>query len=342
MIEHKPLLHCDWLQLNLQAPRDLEVKYQGFYTVKLMPYSTRHFKIVEEIYKDGMRIATVTRVPLSNVLEPDTILIKFDNWLLYSYNIYHYITRFIALNGFKFKSISRLDLCIDFQCLANNMIPSTFIKNYMFEKYLRLGRTTIGNSHFQQIGTGLSHNSLKFGSNTSDVSVQLYNKTLEMTKMTWKPWIAESWLKAGFNMDADTWRLEVSIKGSNKIIVNTDSGEIQVLNSLDILNENYMKLSFNVFREKYFSFVIKDSQKKKNRMKLLPIFNGNYSKYAIVDGESMISANRADKIFIKKLEEVNNDLRGKNFDFNINISKLKEDYIAVCGLQSWAIFKGLL
>jgi len=78
MVEHKPLLHCDWLQLNLVAPSDMDVKYHGFYEVKLLPYSTRHFKIVEEIFHHGQRIATVTRVPLSNIIEPDTILVKFD------------------------------------------------------------------------------------------------------------------------------------------------------------------------------------------------------------------------------------------------------------------------
>ncbi len=337
-----PILSVDWLQLNLVAPSDLNIVYHSFFTVKLLPYSTRHFKIVEEIFHNGIRIATITRQPLSNILAPDTVLVKFDNWLLYSVDLYDYVTKFIALNNFTFKSISRIDLCSDFQRFSNNMVPSTFIKNYLNGKYLRLGRTSVSTTHFRQVDTDLFFNALKFGSNLSDISIYLYNKTLEMTTIKWKPWIAEKWLKAGLSTEFDTWRLEVSIKSSNKIVCNTDTGEMNILNSLEVLKNAYTGLFYGAFRDKYFSFVIKDNQVKKSRMAHLPLFNNSFSKYAIVDGSKMIAANRADKIFIKKLEDVNNDLRGRNFDFNINISKLKEDYIEVTGLREWAYYKGLL
>ena len=88
-----PIVSVDWLQLNLTATPNLVVEYHQFYKVKLMPYSTRHFKIVEEIYRDGLRIATVTRVPLSNIIKSDTILVKFDNWLLYSVPLFEYVTQ---------------------------------------------------------------------------------------------------------------------------------------------------------------------------------------------------------------------------------------------------------
>jgi hypothetical protein len=342
MTKLAPVLSIDWLQLNLVTPSNLDVKYHSFYTVKKLDFSTRHFRIVEEIFQHDKRIATVTRAPLSNIIAPDTILVKFDNWLLYSVDLHYFISQFIALNNFTFKSISRIDICGDFQRFHNNMLPSTFIKNYLHGQYLRLGRTSISNAHFRQVDTELSFNALKFGSNLSDTSVYLYNKTLEMNSVKWKPWIAEKWLKAGFSVDADTWRLEVSIKSSNKIVCNTDTGEMNILNSLDVLKNNYTKLFYSTFREKYFSFVIKDSQVKKSRMLALPLFSGSFSQYKLIEGDKMLAANRADKIFIKKLESVNNELRASNFNFNIDISKLKEDFIAVTGLTEWAVNRGLL
>ncbi|HMG14047.1 MAG TPA: hypothetical protein VK590_01300 [Saprospiraceae bacterium] len=341
-MELKPIVSIDWLQLNVAAPKNLDLKFHLFYKVKKLPYSTRHFKIVEEIFRDNMRIATITRVPLSKVIDADTILIKFDNWLLYSVNLFDYVTEFLTLNSLTFRSISRIDFCADFQKFHNGMVPSTMIKNYMAGKYLRLGRTTIGNTHFKQIELDLLHNGLKFGSNLSDVSSYLYNKTLQMTLIEWKPWIAEKWLQAGFNMNVDTWRLEISIKDCNKIIANTETGEAQVLNDLTVLQDKYTKLIYGCMRDKHFSFVIKDNQAKKSRMQKLPLYSNSFSKYTIVEGSKMIAAKRADKIFIKKLEDVNNDMRGKDFNFNIDIIGLKEKFISICGLENWARYKGLL
>jgi hypothetical protein len=77
-------------------------------------------------------------------------------------------------------------------------------------------------------------------------------------------------------------------------------------------------------------------------MTKVALFSSVYAGYLIVDGSKMIAANRSDKIFIKKLESVNNELRGKNFDFNIDINKLKLDYIGITRLQEWASYRGLL
>ena len=307
-----------------------------------MPYSTRHFKIVEEIYSNGKRIATVTRQPLSHIIEPDTVLIKFDNWVLYTFDMHKFVPEFLSRNALTFKSISRIDLCADFQTFNNGMLPSTFIRNYLYGKYLRLGKTSISNAHFKQINTDLHFNALKFGSNLSDVSTYLYNKTLEMNSVKWKPWIAEKWLQAGFSTDKDTWRLEVSIKSSNKLVCNIDTGEVNILNSLDVLKDNYTRLFYGTFRDKYFTFVIKDTQVKKNRMLRIPLFSDSFANYKIVQGDKMIDATRSDKIFIKKLEQVNQDLRGQHFNFNMDINSLKEQYIGITGLEMWASYKGLL
>ena len=163
-----------------------------------------------------------------------------------------------------------------------------------------------------------------------------------MNSVKWKPWIAQKWQQSNFDMNKDTWRLEVSIKSSNKLIVNTDTGEANILNSLDVLKDNYTRLYYGAFRDKYFTFVIKDTQVKKNRMTKLPLFSDSFAKYQIVNGDKMLAATRADKIFIKKLEDVNQDLRGQNFNFNIDINSLKEQYIAITGLELWASYKGLL
>lgn len=342
MTELAPIVHCDWLQLNVTTEVTINFKYHGFYKVKLMTHSTRHFKIVEEIYHHNKRIATVTRQPLSNIIKANTALIKFDNWLLYSFDLYAYAKNFIALNQMIFQNISRLDICCDFQAFEDNMHPSKFIKSYLYGKYLRLGRTTAGTSYFQQKKNEINFNSLKFGSNLSEVSCYLYNKTVEMSTIKWKPWIAKKWFDENFPTNIDTWRLEVSLKSSAKFLVDKSTGETEELNNLEILkHENILKL-FVCLREKYFSFVIKDTQIKKSRMKKLTLFKNEFSQFMIFDNSNSIASNRSDKIFIKKLEQVNQDLRGQNLSFNIDINCIKQQYIEITGLHNWAVYKGLL
>lgn len=337
-----PVLNIDWLQLNLIAPSDLHIKYHSFFKVKLMPYSTRHFKIVEELYRHKKRIATVTRMPASNIIAKDTILVKFDNWLLYQEDLFSYVSQFIALNNFKFKSISRLDICCDFQYFQNGQVPSSFIKNYLRGDYLRLGRTSISNAHFKQIDTDLFFNALKFGSNLSDISTYLYNKTLEMNCVKWKPWIAMSWMLAGFKLELDTWRLECSLKDCHKIVISNDTGEVLELNHINTLKHDNVELLFNCLREKYFTFVRKDDQVKKSRMQRLKLFKNDYSDLCLINSKSMLQSNRADKIFIKKLDDVNKELRGQDIEMNIDLQILKAKYIELTGLAGWAKFKNLL
>jgi len=337
-----PILNYDWIQVNASIDCTLTFKYHSFYVIKLQPFSTRHFKIVEEIYRNNKRIATVTRQPLSDIIPPNTVLIKFDNWVLYSFNMFDYTKEFLSLNNLIFHNISRLDVCADFTRFANDMEPSNFIKNYLYEKYLRLGRTTAGTSYFRQQKTKINFNSLKFGSNLSDVSTYLYNKTLEMTTQKWKPWIAKKWQEAGIDKNIDVWRLEISLKSSAKALTDFETGETQHLNDINILKPEFLPTLFETFREKYFSFVVQDGQQKKSRMKKLHLFSKRFSNFTIIENQSLISANRSDKIFIKKLEQVNQELRGQNFNFNIDIDSLKSQYISICGLENWAEFKNLL
>lgn len=342
MTNPAPTLSIDWLQLYLEAPVKKDLKWHDFFVVKRMPYQTRQFKIVEELFHNNRRIATVTREPLSNIIQANAIIVKFDNWILYSVDLFAYVSEFIALNSLVFKSISRIDLCADFQRFDNNMIPSSFIKNYLNGLYLRLGRTSFGNTYFKQMDRDLFFNSLKFGSNLSDISIYLYNKTLEMNNGKWKPWIVAKWLLAGFPPDIDTWRLEVSIKDANKLIINKDTAEFSIINTLEVLKPSFAQLTYGSLREKYFSFVVKDSQAKKNRMKPVKLFSNSFANYKVVEGDKMLDASRSDKIFIKKLEDVNCELRGLSFHLNSNIDMLKNEMIELTGLREWAANRGLL
>lgn len=336
-----PILSIDWLQLNVQQEIQSTGKFHGFFTVKNLPLGTRHFKLVQELYRNNKRVATVVSKPHSPLLDERMMLVKFDNWALYGTDLSAYVQEFLALNGMKFQNVSRIDICADFQEFYNMMNPGLFIKKYVRTTFLKMGKV----GKFKTVGTqnATIHEweSLRFGSNLSEISYYLYNKRKEMNEVKWKPWIAERWLKAGFDPEKDTWRLEFSIKSGAKSMVNTETGESKLLATLDILKPEFLNTSYNILRHHYFRFVWNDGQKKKSRMRELKLFAGDFSKYTIVDCDGQHDSTRATKIFIKKLEEVNQELRGNNFDLAIAAADLKQQMIVSRGLQTWAMRNNL-
>lgn len=332
-----PILSIDWLQINVKRAPDNLGSFHTFFKAKNLPLGTRHFKLVQELYTDGKRVATVVSQPHSPLLDPKMMLIKFDNWILYGKDLPTYVKQFLTLNQLTFQNISRVDVCADFQQFANRMEPQNFIHKFVRSTAIKFGKCSKFRAVGSQVGTVHVFESLKFGSNLSEISYYLYNKTKEMAEVKHKPWIAERWKKAGFNMEKDTWRLEFSIKSGAKEMLNTDTGETKLLASLNILEYPTMNLTYNILRNHYFRFVWNDGQVRKARMRELKLFAGDYSKYTIIDCEGKHDSTRATKIFIRKLEEVNQELRGKSFDLAIAAHDLKQQMIHSRGLEGWAM-----
>lgn len=149
-------------------------------------------------------------------------------------------------------AISRVDLCVDFldgamiwdnvrpfdpslkdrgrilndsgtpsvvrgtECIYRDSVScSDFIKLYTGGAMWKIGAAKM-QAWGEEFSDGIHYHALKFGSTSSMVSTKLYNKTLEMAQVHVKPWIVESWVKAGLLHDEqDTtpvWRLEFSVQ----------------------------------------------------------------------------------------------------------------------------------
>lgn len=336
-----PVLHLDWIQMQVKWVNKLEPVFHRSYEVKTLEFGTRHFKCVQEVYLLKKRIATVTSKPHSGILDPDAILVKFDNWVCYAVNMRKIISEFLSLNRFEFVSFSRVDFCADFNLFDNGMHPDKFIKKYIYRKLLRLGRSPHAALHFKQGQKTHIMKGLKFGSNLSEVTSYIYDKTLEMETVKWKPHIYKSWIKAGLNVEQHVWRLEFSMKSGAKMTENTETGELDILLTMKLLEPDYIYKCFYKLYEKYFSFVWNDGQVRKDRMRPVKLFKYIYSPEVLVDAEGLRDADRSKKIFIKKLHELNNELRGRDFFMNVHLEQFKQLIISESMLETWAMHKGL-
>lgn len=315
----------------------LEPVFHSQYTIKTLDFGTRHFKVVQEIYVLKKRIATLTSKPHSGILDPDAMIVKFDNWVCYAVNMRKIIYEFLELNKLEFISFSRVDFCADFNLFDNGMKPANFIKKYIYRKFLRLGKTKNVAHHFIQGKTEHIEKGLKFGSNLSEVTAYIYNKTLEMETMKWKPWIYMAWKKGGLDVERPVWRLEFSMKSGGALVISRDTGEVDLFLSLDLIEWKCMHDSFFVLYQKYFQFVWNDGQVRRDRMRKLKLFVYIPWNQVLVKADGMTDADRSKKIFIKKLHELNNELRGRDFFMSIYGDQLKEVIIQDAHLQTWAM-----
>lgn len=268
------------------------------------------------------------------------MIVKFDNWLLYDVTFRKRISEFLLLNHLIFISFSRVDFCADFNEFDNGLIPERFVKKYVYRKLLRLGRTPHVAHHFKQGKKEHIEKGLKFGSNLSDVTAYIYNKTLEMETIKWKPYIYMAWKKGGLDLKRNVWRLEFSMKSGGVLTVSEETGEIDLFLSLKLVEKEYIYKCFYKLYEKYFTFVWNDGQVRKDRMRKVKLFKYIYSPEILVHAEVTKDADRSKKIFIKKLHEMNNEMRGRDFYMNIYTQKFEEDLIADSHLQTWAMKHG--
>lgn len=338
----------DWLQFS--ALIDVKtfdiIKTNGIFEFKRCNYQTRHFKEVVEVLdtRQNKRAATITYKPHSDAFPKGLALIKVDNWLLYQNYLKTYLNEFIQIFNIQFKNLSRVDICADFNRIAyRNQQPQQFIKGFLSGKYIKLKKSK-GQVYFNN-GEILDFQYLKFGSGRSRVCSYLYNKTKELEEVLNKPHIRENWRKN--NLSGEIWRCEFRLQNFDFILTDTETGElinfngnIAGLNSLDIINQ--IQPLFDALANNYLTFKVKAKDSNKSRLKGFCLFENNKQFLFNRIYNDKLEAGRSEKIFIKKLYELNNELRGTDYDFSIQGEDILKKMVQATELERWAINKGFI
>lgn len=338
MNPHAKTLNIDWLQLNCRSISTLDDGLKHGYTLKHLEYGTRHFKNVTEIYFKHDRIATVAFNPASKILNPQTHLIKFDNKQLYRKDLQQFVKSFLIQFNLTFHNFSRIDIALDFSQFDNDTQPHDFIRRVVNGQYLKYNKAEAQTKFTQDIKNSFSY--LKFGSNSSDICFYIYNKSLELKQVKHKPWITDNWKANGLDTSKDIYRLEFSIKAPHKSLINLFTGELSNPFTLDLLNTSNTASLFNTLVCQYFRFKFKSKQRNKARMNNIPLFDNIASEFKLLTISNKLDSGRSDKIFIKKLNEVNDYMRGNDFNLSIASDQILEKFIVERDLVSWSMRKG--
>ena len=251
----------DWLTINIRLhdPADIRIVLDEVYSVK-RERGTNVFENVRDFYntRDEL-IFTIVSNPYSSIIKPDFAQLQISNKWLYVGNLEKLLYKIFFHSNFEYVAISRIDICADFYSFVqwddkNNcyLSPAEFIQWFATGKVKK-----VNPSKFTLWGKTDDYynryHCLNVGDSQSVHSWKLYNKSKEMQDGVPKKYVVNKWERdlLNYNAGVDVWRLEVSIKDTNKITMKKD--DINLVHDLQSWLQKYPYF-FNLFTIKKWVF----------------------------------------------------------------------------------------
>lgn len=314
-------INIDWLELYClepAAPRDVEYFERQGFIVKERSYGTPNYRQMFTLIDEGHRFIEVRRIPVSlrkngGIAEEGACHIRLSNRTCYLRNPVQTLAEFVLAHQFVYKSVSRIDLCLDFKVFDNGMLPADFVRDFMAGQYQKINQCNLA-AHGRDGWQIRDWNSLKWGAPTSAVTTKLYNKSKELKDVGDKPYIREVWEACGLGGDEDVWRVEFSTKAQSNALVSSKE-EIMVTRSLDAYDGKERQFfQFCVYANKYFHFKAKEytksgALKPKNRCSDIKLFafSGREKFYVPMRLTWQPDIGRTEKLLAKRLLEMARD-----------------------------------
>lgn len=275
------IITIDWLQVSVSVTSEFFSLCEAWgYEVMKRERGSKIWRDIYDIKHEGKDFASVACNPYSSALKPDAGVVKFANHLLYREDFITTVYQHLSLMGLRYKGISRLDICCDFQEFNGHYDPHAFVEAYIAGCYHRKGSNktliyadcavpatapfdlpegkTVLDAH-----PPLRFSSLTWGLRTAGVQAQLYCKSLEQAQTRRKPYIIEAWLANGFDLSRPVWRLEFRLSSKSREIRFSGGEVLQTarLNVADLFLPVQRTLLMASLVEKHFCFFEKIGDK---------------------------------------------------------------------------------
>lgn len=339
------LVSIDWLSIYCDCSK---MKQGGEFTFDREPYGTSVYADMYTILWGGNEVAILTCNPRSSALKAGTGILKILNPELYKPRLNVLVSKLLKDCSIEFLSISRLDLCADFNHFVAYPDMQDFFQDFLTLKILKIGAakykvcanamTTQQHEYFKMIGLQSSQHTyqyLRFGSKISKVSAYLYNKTQEFRDVKRKNYIAEAWKANGIEEAKEVWRLEFSLKGDGIKFINNETGECLQKDLNMVLNIERRVQLYNALYLKYWNFRVNDGQQRKDRMKtsdLLPITHSILLP-VVIHGSDV--TDREQKRMISAVERTYDEVRAKRRTRDMEIEDSINKLVEFTGLRRW-------
>lgn len=352
-------ISCDWLQLYLHKASNFNPLQPNLFGYNFV--SVGHgSKVFKNLYKviepTGEQLGIISYDPYSSKIHKNTCIFKLENNVLYQSDYIPRTFQFLACCNFTYKGITRIDLAFDANELYGGLKHETLIKKYTKNEYLKVG---LNNYLAYMSGTykinikkqdghekvnieseeGIQPHrceSITWGSRSSDIQVQLYNKTKELNDVKMKHYIVDYWKKCGLNTEKDVWRIEIRIVNGGKSVKNLKTGETFNLSMDELMTQELIEQLFHDYAKKYFRFFYRGTQKKVQQMKeikLFPLNNITILKPQRITKEKDFT--RMHKITVNWIDK--NIYENANLDNVIvrEMEAVRNYFISAYGMEKW-------
>ena len=324
------LISIDWLQFAVINKKGHLMKKNWI----KQDFQTRLFSDIYHYKIDEITYFELVCNPKSHIINKDLCIIKVSNELLYKPLCYEMINYMLEDESFIFNNLTRVDVCCDFAKFDNDIYPDELIYNYFTARWLKNNQAKakfVVNQTYMTIPEYI-----RFGDGTSYVSSYLYNKIQEFKDVKHKAYISEMWEKNGLKSNTDIWRLEFSIKEFRKVLTDKNTGQ-QIVIDLSFLSDNNNLITlYSSLYDKYFDFRINANGLNKSRMKRVSLFMLESFSSCWYSERENLNSDRSDKIMIKKLHNMQNELREIKADYELEVEAIKEYLIRKKNLEEWA------
>ena len=217
------MFNCDWFSFSvLLSDDEPTVCCPDGFRVELYPGNNIYKNRLMLFDEVGEKYLTVLWSPYSSLLDKHISSVQFANhWLYEVGGIQKCMSLLHQIFECQFNSISRVDLCCDFQPSDSQM---AVIRQLQFGDCYVQGKSEGSifwhSSYFKDRLQQNAH-CLSWGSKSSEIKVKLYNKSREQgmelpTSLAEKPWIVDEWREAEFDV-TKVWRLEFSIMSISQL-----------------------------------------------------------------------------------------------------------------------------
>lgn len=231
-------LHIDWLEVYaIEPPASFPLDADFFRShgvfVRERPFGSRTWREIFTIEDEhGVPVLEVRRNPPAadeqvRIIPKGAVHLRLVNARCYDRPIAT-IRDFMVRWGYQFKSIYRIDICLDFERFDTSDDPHAFLQRYIGGRYSKINQANIS-AHGTDRWEGRLWNSVSWGAPKSMVGTKMYCKSLELQVVSDKPYIRHAWFEAGLVDDPVNmlkrkgdgsfykpviWRLEFSLKSS--------------------------------------------------------------------------------------------------------------------------------
>ena len=297
-MSEKYAISLDWMQYYCErSMNDVPATFsttKGKYEIEKQSYSTNLWLDVYIIKHRGREFATLCCNPRNSGMPERGCTLKLANRVLYSHEWLTESKLIMAELGLRYKGITRVDVAYDCNVLAGGRSVPQFLMQYFSHAPYCEGHIIRSGSRKVTINATRSNkgsveiSAMRWGSKGSDIGAYAYNKSLELREVKDKPWIRETWEKAGlidaFNeeewaklsekekqrkieqgdvqqlIECPVWRFEISIKAHGKDLLNLETGELFKLDINYFESQNAVENLFYTYAAKVFDFRMSTGQ----------------------------------------------------------------------------------